>query len=409
MPKRAADYEAYLREWDGAVWLLKEDALRLGAGYLPVHDNETTKLPPNEEQAKSNLRTLIGAFNDTRDWLKITKPMTFERDGYRYVEARGFLDWLSQYIDQTQAKEFTFPGELAHAIKRARVMAAASAADEEFASLTRALDGWFDKDWECLPPALRQQIEQKTTILQLLWKTISPEQRLDCARQWDYRHDPATERERREMWNYLSPLFTRLVEAEKELAKWEATDSKGLPSEEELKESKIKKLQEEIDQINASIESPRPLVEVAGHHSTDPQALAPPPVAAPPAATRAPDHQVGQKDDRKGGRPPSQLHLGVEALYLKKLRDGQTALLQPQAGKAFMEELRQAVSGREVCENVVTHIRKLERRSGRYRVYVEDPPEIDGRPPRSNKKPDGYTAGDVSKIMNRLRKKYPLE
>lgn len=101
---------------DGAVWLLKEDALRLGAGFLPVYNDRTMAhelLAPNE-QAELNLRTLFGAFNDTRDWLKITRPMTFERDGYRYVEARGFLDWLSQYICQTQAKEFTFPGELAH-------------------------------------------------------------------------------------------------------------------------------------------------------------------------------------------------------------------------------------------------------------------------------------------------------
>ena len=176
--------------------------------------------------------------------------MTFERDGYRYVEARGFLDWLSQYICQTQAKEFTFPGELADAIKRAMVMAAASApaADEEFVSLTRALDGWFDKDWECLPPALRQQIEQKTTVLQFLWKTISPEQRLDCARQWDYRHDPATEPERQRLFQFYAELNDKLQEARDKLAEWEsvaAPDAGDL----EKKESHIEKWRREVARL----------------------------------------------------------------------------------------------------------------------------------------------------------------
>ena len=130
-----------------------------------------------------------------------------------------------------------------------------------------------------------------------------------------------------------------------------------------------------------------------------------PPTTAPPAA----GHQAGQKDARKGGRPPSQLYLGIEALYLKKLTAGETVLLQPQAGKAFLEELRRAVNGPEVCENVKIYIPKLERRGGRYRVYVADPPEIDGRTPKNNENPKGYTAADVSKIMHRLRKKYPLE
>ena len=72
--------------------------------------------------------------------------------------------------------------------------------------------------------------------------------------------------------------------------------------------------------------------------------------SAPPAATPPPaaDHQPGQREARKGGRPPSQLYLGIEALYLKKLAAGETALLQPQAGPAFMEELRRAVNGPEV-------------------------------------------------------------
>jgi len=37
---------------------------------------------------------LIGALGDAR--LTIERPMTFERDGFCYVDAEDFLNWLSQ-------------------------------------------------------------------------------------------------------------------------------------------------------------------------------------------------------------------------------------------------------------------------------------------------------------------------
>ena len=57
MPKRVVDYESFHVSSDGDVWLLKEDAIRLGAGYLPVHDDKTmtTKLWAPNEQAELNL------------------------------------------------------------------------------------------------------------------------------------------------------------------------------------------------------------------------------------------------------------------------------------------------------------------------------------------------------------------
>ena len=111
-----------------------------------------------------------------------------------------------------------------------------------------AFNDWFDKDWECLPPALRQQIEQKTTVLQFLWKTISPEQRLDCARQWDYRHDPATEPERQRLFQFYAELNDKLQEARDKLAEWEsvaAPDAGDL----EKKESHIEKWRREVARL----------------------------------------------------------------------------------------------------------------------------------------------------------------
>ena len=390
MSKHAVGYESYLHDFkDGSIWLLKEDALRLGAGYLPVHDDKTmtNKLWAPNEQAELNLVTLLGAINDERLTIErprthfVERPGTFDGDGFCYVEAVGFLNWLAQYITQTLAKEIPFPKkEFAMAVEIARIKASLHhhPTDETFERLTLALEGQFDKPLEELPEALRQRVVREFFMVR--WNKLPPEQRRCHAQTLDNRNNPDTT-EQREWWNYFSPLFTRWGEAKTELAKWEATDSKGLPSEEELKESKIKKLQAEIERINEGIKAPPALVPVAGHQSADPQIA------------------------KQGGRPPSQLYLGVEALYLEKLAAGQIALLQPQAGAAFMDELRRSV----VCEKIADHIRKLERKSGRYRVFVHDPPEIDGKPPKRNLKPGGYTATDVSKIMNRLRKKYPLE
>ena len=281
MSKHAVGYESYLHDFkDGSIWLLKDDALKLGAGFLPVYNDRTmpTKLWAPNEQAQSNLRTLL-AINDDR--LTIERPRThfverlgtFDGDGFTYVEAVGFLNWLAQYISQTLAKEIaiTFPSELVRAVEKAKDRAQAahpSATSETFESLTLALDGQFDKPLAELPEALRQRVEREFFMVR--WNAITPDQRRCHAQTLDNRNDPTKEPEQRARWNYLVPLFARLAEAKKELAKWEATDSKGLPSEEELKESKIKKLQAEIERINEGIEAPPSLVPVAGHQSDDP-------------------------------------------------------------------------------------------------------------------------------------------
>ena len=135
------------------------------------------------------------------------------------------------------------------------------------------------------------------------------------------------------------------------------------------------------------------------------------PAEAPPTTTpAAADHQAtGPQAAKQGGRPRTQLRQGVEALYLEKLATGQTDILLPGAVDDFMKALKRSITGPEVCEKVAGHIRKLEKRSGRWLVFVHDPPEIDGRPPESNEKPNGYTAADISKIMHKLREKHPLE
>ena len=277
MSKHAVGYESYLHDFkDGSIWLLKDDALRLGAGYLPVHDDKTmtNKLWAPNEQAELNLRTLL-AINDDR--LTIERPRThfverlgtFDGDGFTYVEAVGFLNWLAQYITQTQAEEIPFPNELARAVKRANGGASLHhhPTDETFEDLTLALDGQFDKPLEELPEALRQRVVREFFMVR--WNAITADQRRCHAQNLDNRNNPDKEPERHEWQNYFSPLFTRLGEAKKELARMEATDART-PSEEKLKTSEIKKLQEEIDHINESIKAPPSLVPVAGRQSAGP-------------------------------------------------------------------------------------------------------------------------------------------
>ena len=88
------EFEPYLHVTDdGYIWWPLNDAIRLGAGYRPFADDHAvleTELRAPNQRVRANERTLIGAFSDAR--LKIEQPMTFERDGIRYVDASAFLN-----------------------------------------------------------------------------------------------------------------------------------------------------------------------------------------------------------------------------------------------------------------------------------------------------------------------------
>lgn len=247
------DYEPYLRvSEDGRIWWPLRDAIRLGAGFLPVRDDQAlkTELQAPNQRALVNERTLIGAFGSDR--YSIERPITFERDGFRYVEAEGFLTWLSQYISQTQA-EIAFPNELASKVRMALAQAAASrpsVAEQEFESLTHALDGWFDKKLDDLPQALRQLVERD--FFPNLWDALSAEQRRHGALQRDYQLDPDKEQDRQYWWNF----FTRRRELQKQKEQWE---SAATPTARDLavKESRLKELQQEIDRMELQLRQGR--------------------------------------------------------------------------------------------------------------------------------------------------------
>lgn len=230
---------------DGYIWWLLKDAIRLGAGFRPFADNHAvleTELRAPNKRALANERTLIGAFGDAR--LSIAKPMTFERDGFRYVDAGAFLTWLSQYICRTQAK-IEFPDELVIAVRNALAKAEAERPPrppKEFESLTLALEEQFDKPLDALPDELRDRVEQEFLVP---WDALASAQRLSVALQWDYQSDPATREERQFWWDF----YIKRDATDKQIAEWESA-SAPTASDLALKEARLKELRQELARMD---------------------------------------------------------------------------------------------------------------------------------------------------------------
>jgi len=238
------DYTSFLRvSEDGHIWWTMQNALRLGAGYLPVSDEDrgvTCELRAPSDQAQVNERTLLGAFNDSR--LRLKRPMTFVRDEVRYVDAIGFLEWLARYIEYTQTGEIAYPSEFETEVRLAMAKADASRqpdASQEFESLTFALEGMFDKKRSDLPETLRQRVEKEFVLLD--WDKMTEKQRRNRADDFDYENDPATEHKRKNCLKF----YNRLHNLQENLKKWESTATHSV-SDFELKESRVKELQQEI-------------------------------------------------------------------------------------------------------------------------------------------------------------------
>lgn len=235
-------FEPYLHVTDdGCIWWPLKDAIRLGAGYCPLaeeHAVPETELRAPNQRVRANERTLIGAFSDVR--LKIEQPMTFERDGIRYVDASAFLTWLSQYIAQTQAK-IAFPDDLSSEVRYAKAQAASSGratAGTEFQSLTLALEAWFDRPGHALPDKLRRRMEQDFVVP---WDDLAPAQRRSVALQWDYQTDPATQAERKFWWDF----YQKKDAIKRQIAKWEAVSAPAA-SDLALKEDRMEELRQEL-------------------------------------------------------------------------------------------------------------------------------------------------------------------
>lgn len=244
-----SDYASYLRVTDdGHIWWPLQDAIRLAAGFRPYVDDRATLEPelraPNKK-TKANERTLLGAFSDTR--LNIAKPATMERDGFYFVDAAGFLDWLSQYICLTQAA-IAFPSELVIAVRKALGTAEIERSHrppKAFESLTLALENRFDKSLDELPDALRCRVEQELPQLRGVWNTLSPSERRCAVLDYDFQHDPAALKQR-EFW---FDFFARQKELQEQIESWERTATPTAMDKLQQK-SRLKALRDELARMD---------------------------------------------------------------------------------------------------------------------------------------------------------------
>lgn len=235
------DYSPFLHVLeDGSIWWRLDDAIKLGAGYLPIRDDERNLIPvlrAKNNRVRANERTLLSEFS--QDHYTEAHPRLSVRDDGRYVEAHEFLKWLSQYVAQSQAT-IPFPNDLARAVKdTAGAPVEHSMVPPSFESLTAALEGWFDKPKDGLPDKQRHRVE--VDFFPMPWDDLSPERRRSVAAQWDYQHDPAMESDRQYWWDF----YIRMSVIETQIAQWEAVAT-PTAGDLTLKETRLAECRQEL-------------------------------------------------------------------------------------------------------------------------------------------------------------------
>jgi len=241
------DYSPFLNvQQNGTVWWTLTDAVKLGAGYLPVR-NDSTNLNPvlraSNNQILVNERTLLSEFS--YEHYTEAHPRFVERDEVRYVEAREFLNWLAKHLAVQAQPINAFPDDLAIALRKALgAPAARSTSMPDFESLTIALEACFGLPLGDLPDKLRQRVEQE--FFPMSWDKLSVDQRRSLALQMDYKHDPSTEQDQKFWWDF----YERTDRIEKQIAEWEVVAT-PTAAELALKETRLAELKQELVRMDA--------------------------------------------------------------------------------------------------------------------------------------------------------------
>jgi hypothetical protein len=237
------DYSPFLHVLhDGSIWWPLADAVKLGAGYLPVRDDNrdlTPVLRAKNNRVVADARTLLSEFGSDR--YTQAHPRLVERDDDRYVEAHEFLSWLSQYVAMNQTEStIRFPNELARAVREATARPRhQSPVPPVFESLTIALEGWFDKPLSELPETLRKRVDVEFPPVP--WDDLSVEQRRGAALDFDYGNDPATTQARQFGWDF----FVRQDDLKRQLEHWTRVDA-PTASDLALKETRLADLHQKL-------------------------------------------------------------------------------------------------------------------------------------------------------------------
>ena len=115
---------------------------------------------------------------------------------------------------------------------------------DEFTSLEDPLDRFFGAQLSELPQELRVRVEQDFTPMP--WDDLTPGQRRDVARQWDYLHDPAMESDRQFWWDF----YQHKRKIESEISDWNAVATPSA-TDKSLKDSGLRELENELASLKA--------------------------------------------------------------------------------------------------------------------------------------------------------------
>ena len=281
------DYSPFLSVGeDGKIWWQLTDAIKLGAGYLPVSDDDRELAPvlrAKNNRVRANERTLLSEFS--QDHYGESHPRVLMRDGIRLVEAHEFLGWLSQYVAHAQS-EINFPNALASAVQAVSERpGAVSTAISAFESLTLGLQDWFDRSLAELPDILRTRVEREFAAMP--WEGLTAEQRHSVAVQLDYQRDPATLEEGK----FWGDFFQRKDAIKAQLEQWQAV-STPTASDLALQEARVADLRQELEAMTVKerqargdyYPAPANLAKAAKKEKSNPPELSPVPYIAYPKA-----------------------------------------------------------------------------------------------------------------------------
>ena len=195
------DFTPYLRlNDDGCIWWPLIDAVKLGAGYLPVRDDSKGLVPTlraNSNRVLASERTLLSMLNPKR-W-SAAHPRALVRDNTRYLEATSFLSWLAAYVRQAPDAGMPYPEALDEAVRRAMAKGSeANGGRAQYESLTEVLEPWFVRRFGELPVDLKERVRRE--IFGAPWDEMDERQRRSAAEQVDQWHDPAYAEERKFWW-----------------------------------------------------------------------------------------------------------------------------------------------------------------------------------------------------------------
>jgi hypothetical protein len=116
-----------------------------------------------------------------------------------------------------------------------------------------ALIDWFEKPLMDLPREKRERVEREFAPLH--WDSMTTDQRKSRAESCDFQHDPATEQDREDLWDF----FLRKSFIEKQIAEWKAV---ATPTAGDLaqQEARLTELRQELARIAEDDERDEPSV-----------------------------------------------------------------------------------------------------------------------------------------------------